>query len=153
MNKVKLIILTLSLFSFNCFSQIDKVSIRQKEDTLKCNFNILRQLRDNIENLDSSMISVFLMTIDKSCFNNVEFSEASNYWLFKTVETNPELFVKTYSNISDKIDTAFILFELRNPINDLIPIDSIINQVEQLEFDNNSKKQILLNLKKGDWTK
>lgn len=128
-------------------SELDKQTMI---DSNKCNINYALTVQENIDNLDTTMIADFLRTIDNCCKNNVEFGEVSNETLFKVLEKRPNLFLETFHRLSNELDTAYILFELRNPLHDLIPITEIITKFQDLKPENESKDAILRNLKKGD---
>ena len=127
-------------------NSIDK-GITAVQDSNKCNFNYLIEVRANIDNLSNELISKLLYTIDDDCQNNVEFGEFSNGLLFMVLEKSPELFIQTFENSIAFIDTSYLFFDLRNPISDLIDIKGIIDNINSLEIENQSKKMIVRNLR------
>ena len=117
----------------------------------KCNGAYVLTIKMNEDNLDTSMISNLLRTIDESCRNNAEFSEFSNEMLFKVIEKRLDLFCESYQRLANEIDTAYILFNLRNPIHDGIPLKSILIKMDEVGDEFIYKQEILGNLKAGYW--
>ena len=59
-----------------------------------CSSKILRQTEESIENLKLTTVAEFLATFDKSCKNNVEYSQHSNELLFAITNRKPDMLIK-----------------------------------------------------------
>ena len=125
----------------NRTSEIENV-INELPDN-KCNLNILLTVRENLENLNSSLVDSLFYTIDKACENNVEFGEFSNELLFMVLEKEPELFVTELDKLINEIDTSYIFFDLRNPLHDLIDLKLIKSKLESVKIENEAKRKIV----------
>lgn len=88
------------------------------QDCEKCNLNILLEVSENIENLNSKLISDFVCTFDSTCVNNAEFSEWSNELLFKVVKNDINLLNKSLHELGYDY-VLLIANELANPIIDV----------------------------------
>ena len=120
-------------------------------DSTKCNLDAVLAVFHHKDDLSDSIVAALLKTFDVCCNNNVEFGEFSNEMLFVILQKRPDLFFKQYENLIDEIDTAYINFELQNPIHDLIPLKEILRNVDTLECDRAIKNSIIKNLRKGGW--
>lgn len=134
------------LNSNNQEKKIKELIIEEPIDSTKCNIDYLLEVRENIDNLDKELISKLLITIDKRCHNNVEFGQFSNELLFMVLEKSPDLFIKTFNELLNDIDTAYIFFDLQNPIHDLIDLKGILTGIKDLKVENESKKLIIKNI-------
>jgi hypothetical protein len=76
------------------------------------------EVSENIENLNSKLISDFVCTFDSTCVNNAEFSEWSNELLFKVVIKDINLLNKSLRELGYDY-VLLIANELENPINDV----------------------------------
>lgn len=82
---------------------------------VKCDTEQLLSIHENIDSLDSSQIVSFLCTFDKSCENNIEFSEWSNELLFRVIDKYTQLYfdILTSENISNQ---EIIFSEFASPL-------------------------------------
>lgn len=110
----------------------------------KCNIRYVVNVDKNISNLQENEVRLFLCTFSPLCEDDAEFGEFSNKVLFKLLDTNTELFFKVLTNEIKNIHIELILYELENPINDLINIKVIKNKVNEIEIiDNRLKDKVL----------
>ncbi len=133
-------LLLLSSFSFSSFCQ----GWHNNPDCTKCDIQIVINTNKRLQELTRENIHCFLLGFDKSCSNNVEYSEFSNEVLFKVVYNYPNEFINALSNML--IDQTYILEELSNPVLDFEwnKIITVIKNTEQSKM----KNKILYSLKK-----
>ena len=111
----------------------------------KCDIEKVKTINDNLDNLTFEMLDEFLCTFDKSCENNVEFSEWSNEMLFIVLDKSTELYFKVLTN--GKIENAeIILEEIKNPIVE-IDYQKIYDNVKRVDTQEKLKKEYLRVLK------
>jgi len=111
----------------------------------KCDIEKVKTINDNLDNLTFEMLDEFLCTFDKSCENNVEFSEWSNEMLFKVLDKSTELYFKVLTN--GKIENAeIILEEIKNPIVE-IDYQKIYDNIKRVDTQEKLKKEYLRILK------
>jgi len=96
-NKIFLVCLFL-LNIFNTYGQCKKCDVEQ-----------LVSIHENIDSIDCSQIISFLCTFDKSCENNVEFSEWSNELLFKVIHNYTQVYFDIIT--SEKISNQEAIFK------------------------------------------
>ncbi len=111
----------------------------------KCKIQTVKKVYNNIEDLSYGVISEFLCAIDKTCKNNVEFSEWSNEMLFKIIEKNPTLYFRVLKELK-KEKQKYILSKFENPIID-IDYKKIYNNIEKLNLEKEMKIEYLNSLK------
>lgn len=115
-------------------------------DETKCKIEPILAVHENMENLTSEIVLDFLNTFSVICEANVEFSEMSNEMLFRALLNEPELVLSVISDNSNQLDTTSILEELKSPLHDLIPTDSIKTKIESLNINPVVKKSVLKRL-------
>lgn len=116
-----------------------------------CDGEIVLEIYKNQNSINEQMVTRLLLTFHQSCSNNVEFGEFSNEMLFKVLEKRPDLFLTVYKNNIAVIDTAILNSQLASPIHDLIPLKQIIDTIDSLDFDPETKAIISRQLDKGKW--
>jgi hypothetical protein len=126
-------------------------SFGQESDSLKCNISIVREAYQNIENISDELMLKFLETFGKDCKNNVEFSEFSNETLFKVIQKNPEVFSEILEKNLNQIDFEEIIFNLRNPLHDLIDLDLTINKIADTKIDKSVRDKLIIAINSGNW--
>ena len=105
-------------------------------------------MHENLENISEDLMFRFLQTFGSECKNNVEFSEFSNETLFKVIQKQPELFGETLDKNKSDIEFDSILFELENPLHDLIDLDLTKERISELEINKETKEKLLKALDK-----
>ena len=95
----------------------------------KCDIETIKNLRIHKDSLTNNLITDFLFSIDKTCSNNVEWSEASNWTLFWLADIDTERFIHLIKTNQDKIDTQFVIAEFKQPINDGIDLVGIHKKI------------------------
>jgi hypothetical protein len=126
------------------------ISFGQESDSLKCNISIVGEAYDNFDKVSESLMLKFLKTFGKDCRNNAEFSEFSNETLYKVIQGNPEIFAKTLENNLNQVDFNEILFNLENPVNDLINLDLTINKIADTKIENSIKDKLIIAISSGN---
>jgi len=129
------------LFNMFAFGQ------NETNDTLKCNLEIIRELRINKDNISEKLIQNFLLSIDESCKNNAEFSQASNWTLFWLADIKTESFLETLKKNQDKLAMDWIVYQFRQPINDGIDLEGIYKKIQSLNYNDKFVLQILDSIK------
>jgi len=135
--KMRIILITILIFTLTKMSATNFCE--------KCDIEKVKTINDNLDNLTFEMLDEFLCTFDKSCENNVEFSEWSNEMLFKVLDKSTELYFKVLTN--GKIENAeIILEEIKNPIVE-IDYQKIYDNVKRVDTQEKLKKEYLRVLK------
>ncbi len=119
------------------------ISYGQDSDSLKCNISIVREAYQNLDRISGELMLKFLKTFGKDCKNNVEFSEFSNETLYKVIQKNPEVFVNILENNLEQIDFEEIIFNLENPLHDLINLDLTINKIADTKINKSLKAKLI----------
>ena len=63
------------------------------DNSTKCDLETIKNLRIHKDSLTDKLMTDFLISIDKSCQNNVEWSEASNWTLFRLADFETKRFI------------------------------------------------------------
>lgn len=113
----KWIFIVLSLFSCE--------PTKMNNDCKKCSVEIAIKASD-VSNINEVLIKELFCTGRKNCEANVEFMETYNEALFLCLQSKPDIFVQQLSQISNQ---AFILEQLKTPINDKIVPKQIIDKL------------------------
>jgi hypothetical protein len=113
-----------------------------RSDKLKCNVNIVASTFHELNDLSQGRMIEFLKTFGSECENNVEYNEFSNEVLFKALQTDPELFMSSIDKEKNEIDLDAIIFNLENPLFDLIGLEKTLIIIENTQCDTNLKSQI-----------
>lgn len=113
---------------------------------IACDINAVDSVAKNIAKISDDQIDRFLCAIKKECHNNVEFTEASNYVLFKLLEERTESFVKIFSK-STSLDKEYVLRQIGSPLLDY-NISALILKVEKSKGDLIIKQKIIESLNK-----
>lgn len=108
----------------------------------KCDIETIKNLRIHKDSLTNNLITDFLFSIDRTCSNNVEWSEASNWTLFWLADIETERFIKLLKSNQQKFDTQLIISEFKQPINDRIDLVRIYNKI----FNLNDKDDLTLKI-------
>jgi hypothetical protein len=125
--------------------------LAQESDSLKCNISIVLEAFQNKEHVSDELMLKFLKTFGKDCKNNVEFSQFSNETLYNVIQKNPEVFVKILENNLEQIDFDEIIFNLKNPLHDLIDLDLTINRITETQVDKSIKDKLIIAINSGNW--
>lgn len=123
----------------------------QDSDSLKCNISIIQEMYQNRDKISGELMLRFLKAFGKDCRNNVEFSEFSNETLYKVIQKHPVVFSKTLEDNLNKIDFDEIIFNLENPLHDLIDINLTINKIADTEIDKSIKNKLIIAINSGNW--
>jgi hypothetical protein len=123
----------------------------QEPDSFKCNITIVVEAFQNKDQVSDELMLRFLKTFGKDCKNNVEFSQFSNEMLYKVIQKNPEIFAKTLKNNLNQIDFDEIIFNLKNPLHDLIDLDLTINRIAETQVDKSIKDKLIIAINSGNW--
>ncbi len=102
----------------------------------KCDVEKVKDIYKNINSVSSHQIEIFLLTFNKECRTNIEYSEFSNEVLFKLLDTRTKEVVDVLMS-NKNIDLETILIQLKNPIDDSIDIYSLKNKLESLSSEVN----------------
>jgi hypothetical protein len=129
------------IISICCYSQ------QITESDSKCNLETIKNLRIHKDSLTDKLITDFLFSIDKSCQNDVEWSEASNWTLFWLADIETKRFIKILKSNKDKIDTALIISTFKQPIDDEIDLLEIYNKIFNLTDKDEFVLEILNSIK------
>jgi Ca2+-binding EF-hand superfamily protein len=116
------------------------------QDVVKCDERVIRH--DKTGSLTASEISLFLMTLGEEC-RDTEFSETSNEFLFALLDKQLALTLNTIQKIQSKLEKAYILDMLTNPINDLIDIKALITKIENTNAGGAVREEILKSLREA----
>ncbi len=90
----------------------------------------------------------FFCTLDDTCSNNIEFSEVSNEILFNIIKVEPEASLKILSEDSG-LSIDHILNELKDPINDGIPVNEIHAAISSVKGYDKMKVHVLMSLEEA----
>lgn len=126
-------------------------SFGQESDSLKCNISIVREAYQNIDRISGELMLKILKTLGRDCKNNVEFSEFSNETLFKVIQKNPEVFAETLENNLNQIDIKEIIYNLENPLHDLIDLDLTIDKIADTKIDKSIRDKLIIAINSGNW--
>ncbi|NOU47118.1 MAG: hypothetical protein HOO86_08660 [Bacteroidales bacterium] len=107
----------------------------------KCDIERVLLVSENLDCLTTEMLNEFLCTFDKSCSVNVEYSEFSNETLYAVLEKAPTLFFQVIAN--GQFDNDILIEEIKNPINDLIDLQSVYDNAKSLFFEKELKTKYL----------
>jgi hypothetical protein len=138
MNKLIYIFIA-TLFTTNLFGQSIK----------KCDIEVLGQISEARGNLTEKDINEFLLTFDKSCDINIEYSEFSNELLFMVLDKYTETIVAVMEKEKMNMATEYILYEISDPINDSFDLKNLIEKVNHVKVSGALKRQILEKLKEA----
>lgn len=116
-------------------------------DNSKCNLETIKNLRIHKDSLTDKLIIDFLFSIDKTCHNNVEWSEASNWTLYWLADIEPQRFIRLLKTNRDEIDVQLILDEFKQPINDGIDLVGIHKKIADLSDNDEIVTKILDSIK------
>jgi len=111
-------------------NNVKLLQIKENFGSKICNIKYLTELDKNLNNATNENIKNFLLTFDKSCSSNVEYSEYSNELLFKVLFHYPKKTIQIIDNNAE-IKTNLIVNQLNSPVNDLINIDSLIVKLKK----------------------
>ncbi len=104
-------------------------------------------LDGNWDSLDVSCVQAFFAEFsDPRYQQNIEWSEGANELLFRLMDRKPRLFFSALFGLSAR-QIAAVKKEIDNPINDGIPIRSIVAHVKQAKMPSALKKRSLALLK------
>jgi hypothetical protein len=120
------------------------------QEIKKCDGTILSSIADKIGQLNQKQISDFLLTFGQECRNNAEYSEWSNELLFKLLDKQTELTVRTIEKEEKKIEKEIILDDLSEPISYTPNFKTLIDKIEKVKMNDNLKKEIIQSLKTAD---
>jgi hypothetical protein len=116
----------------------------------KCDGTILLSTSEKIGKLNAKEIVDFLLTFGQVCRDNAEYSEWSNELLFKLLDNQTELALKTMEKEEKRLEMGTILDDLSEPIGDASNIENLIVKIEKVDFSDRLKWEIIKNLKTAD---
>lgn len=108
----------------------------------KCDIDKVAIAAENIDSLTLGVVTNFLCTFDRSCRNNVEFSEWSNEILFQILKKSPHLFFQAIKK--KQVNTELLIDEIENPIADF-HFQDIYDVVKITSVSNKAFKAKVLN--------
>lgn len=136
-----LTIVLVLIISFNIFSQ------ETSDNNVKCDLETIKNLRIHKDSITDNLIMDFIFSIDKSCNNNVEWSEASNWTLFWLADIETQRFIKLLKSNRAKIEIQLIIDEFKQPINDGIDLVGIYKKTADLNDNDEIVIEILDSIK------
>ncbi|WP_321320614.1 hypothetical protein [Labilibaculum sp.] len=116
-------------------------------DNSKCNLETIKNLRINKDSITDKLVMDFLFSMEKSCHNNVEWSEASNWTLYWLADIETQRFIKLLKSNRDKIDTQLIIDDFKQPVNDGIDLAGIHKKIADLNDNDEIVTKILDSIK------
>lgn len=174
MMKIKIFII-IALFGYGCGSGGDSVKAANEtetvdapvvnEDSLRngrteenphlemectpCNIEAVVNFEQKMDHLSQEDIRAFLCSFDKSCENNVEYSEYSNEMLFRFLQKDPELLLKALNDTSPDSKLSTILQIFSEPVSDEFETDDLVKALELVEVQSldNLKLRLIDSLK------
>lgn len=111
------------------------------QQTKKCDETNFHSISENIGKLTQREIADFLLTFGQECRNNVEFSEWSNELLFKILDKQTELTLKTIEKEEKRIEKEIILEDLEEPISYSPDFKKLITKIEGIKLNDSLKKR------------
>ncbi len=69
--------------------------ISKSQSEIKCDINKISEVKKNLGNLNEEIVKDFLLTFDKTCKNNIEYSEFSRETLYELLNQNPLILIET----------------------------------------------------------
>ena len=117
-------------------------TITAQSECEKCEIQKITTVYKNVDNLNYQIINEFLCTFDKSCENNVEYSQWSNEMLFKVIENSTDLYFEVLENYNQR-EKDYLLKELESPIHDGIDIQIIYDNIKSSNAMEDIKNQYL----------
>lgn len=93
----------------------------------KCDIKKVKTASEYFEDISFKIVHEFLCTFDKSCSNNIEYSEWSNELLFNVLERFPTLLFEVIA--TEQVNNDIILNEIKNPMLD-INLQNIYDKVK-----------------------
>jgi len=131
--KMRIILITILLFTLTKMSAMTLCE--------KCDIEKINIIYNNLDNLTFEMVDDFLCTFDKSCKNNVEFTQWSNEMLFKVLTKSPELYFKVLTKGKLK-NAELLLEEIKNPVIE-IDYQIIYDKIKKVDTEEKLKKEYL----------
>lgn len=109
---------------------------------IKCKIDMVKEVKENIHNLNEDQAYTFLCCINESCSQNVEFTEFSNEVLYLLLNERPNLVLKILSKHSN-ISLNYIKKQLENPVNDKIDLNNVLKSIRSVDNYEAIKKELL----------
>lgn len=100
-----------------------------KIDSFHCNIEVINHVDMNMDSLTKKDIDALFMTIDSVCSENTEFSEVSNFVIFKTIKNYPIISMKLLQANRNKYDFEYIYSVLCYSLGAMPPIDEIEKKI------------------------
>jgi len=122
--------------------------VNSQGDKLKrCDVQSVADIKVGIraDNMDRDKVYKFIFTFDRSCANNVEYSQFSNRMLFLVLERYTSLTMQVISE-NNQLNKDYIFDVLKRPINDGIDTNKIYELVKEVEIDGIVKDRVLESL-------
>lgn len=107
----------------------------------KCDANTLLAVSQNMDNLSLDLAVRFVDTFDKSCRNNVEFTEWSNKLLFQVIKKQTSLYFKALLKATDETKNE-ILYTFSSPLLDY-NYQEIYDKVKATDVDTKIRQPYL----------
>jgi TRAP-type uncharacterized transport system substrate-binding protein len=114
-----------------------------------CNIKAVEIANQNVTKLTENECLGFLKSIDIVCKNNVEYSEFSNGTLFKILETNPLILIKTIEINKTDLHLDLIYAMIEDPIDDGFKLQNIKNKLLEMTYESSIKENIIKCLDKA----
>ena len=95
-----------------------------------CDINFLTRIRNKSTLTDEEFNNLICINTS-DCDKNVEFSEFYNEVLFSSIDRNPTLFYKSFSNPKLKQFKTKVMLELENPVGDNISAGKTLLKVKE----------------------
>ncbi|MCB0278745.1 MAG: hypothetical protein KDD94_04535, partial [Calditrichaeota bacterium] len=107
------------------------------------NIDIVRQVSQQLKDIDDNLIKSFVNTFAKSCMNNSEYTEFSNEVLFSLADKQPKSLIRILDQNKKQIDLNLILNAFSNPINDGVNVKHIRQQIESVNTKSSIRNKII----------
>ncbi|HEX5170631.1 MAG TPA: hypothetical protein VFW11_15750 [Cyclobacteriaceae bacterium] len=118
--------------------------------TKKCDETNFHSISEKVGKLTQNEIADFLLTFGEECRNNVEYSELSNELLFKLLDKQTELTLKTIEKEESKIELKTILEDLEEPISYTPDFKKLLTKINAVSVNDKLKGQVIERLKTAD---
>jgi len=108
-----------------------------------CNVKKVLIVHQNIDNLSEQNVLDFLLTFNKSCKKNVEYSEFSREVLYELLDKNPLILIEVMDRFNSEIDKEYILYRLKSSNFDFKEILLKLRKIEEKSIVKNEIINIL----------
>ncbi len=120
-----------------------------------CDIEVIKEIRRNLDKVNSEMLVKFLKSFQETCNNNAEFSQAANWNLFYFLSEHTDLTLKVIAETQsdNEVDTDWIISQFESPVSDDIDIKTIYGKVKNRKLSETSERilsSLELAAKKGN---